>query len=93
MDEFIAVRVVKEEEAEEKETIKDLNIENLIVGLNKMYNLQNQILSEIKSNNILTQQLIQNIKDLRVTTNNVNSNVATTTEKVKAIFTEVKYNK
>ena len=72
-----------------EQTQEDIDI---IVGLNKLYNLQNQMLTEIKTQNILLRELTQQVKDTKVTVNNVNSNVATTTEKVKAIFTEVKYN-
>lgn len=72
-----------------EQTQEDIDI---IVGLNKLYNLQSQMLTEIKTQNILLKELTQQIKDTKVTVNNVNSNVATTTEKVKAIFTEVKYN-
>ena len=72
---------------------KQTSIDNLIVGLNSMYNLHNNILSEIKSQNELTRQLLQEIKCLKQTVNNINSTATTGTEKIKAIFTEVKYNR
>lgn len=69
------------------------NLEMLIVGCNQMYNVQRTILAEIKEQNLLIRDLIQLIRNQDATIKNLNSNLATNTEKVKAIFTEVKYNK
>lgn len=89
----VGVREVTIAENElQKGTSKQFNYEDLIVGLNSMYNLQNKILAEIKSQNEILRNLYGLKKSDDEILKNINSNLNSNTEKVKAIFTEIKYN-
>ena len=81
--------IFKEEEA--KETSPDT--ENMITGITATYNKANAILSEIKTQQALTKEQIRTEKEILEILKQINSLLNVNTEKVKAIFTEVKYNK
>lgn len=68
----------KVEDKEVEENTKDDKFDILLSGLNQMYKVQEAILEQIKQQNEILKQM--------------NSDVHSGTEKVKAIFTEVKYN-
>ena len=85
--------VMIDDEEPEKESKKQFNYDDLIVGLNSMYNLQNKILAEIKNQNEILRGLSSKKTQDSEMMKQINSNVNTATEKVKAIFTEIKYSK
>lgn len=80
---------------EEKQEAKPQDVEpsELIRTLAQMYNNQKETISEIKALKAQNQELITVLKGMAEMMKQINSNINTNTEKVKAIFTEVKYNK
>lgn len=75
---------------------KDLtlsNNEDVVVGINSTFNKVNEILAEIKVQQTLTREQINVEKQILEVLKQINTNLGVNTEKVKAIFTEVKYKK
>lgn len=85
--------IIKESEPEPKKEPKQFNFEDLIVGLNSLYNLENKILAEIKAQNEILRGLSAKKSQDSEMLKNINSNLNANTEKVKAIFTDIHYNK
>ena len=64
----------------------------IIPTMGQIYYNQKTMVDEIRNLQLQNIELIKVIKDMQEMMKQLNSNVNTTTEKVKAIFTEVKYN-
>ena len=83
--------LITEEKKEEKAPAE--SADGMVVAVNSLYNRVNMCLAEIKTQQTLTKEQITVEKQILEILKSVNSNLNTNTEKVKAIFTDVHYNK
>lgn len=67
-------------------------IEELIPSVNSIFNSEMTLIAEVKALKEQNKELITTLKGMQETMKSMNILLNTTTEKVKAIFTEVKYN-
>lgn len=86
-------KYLKKDEPEEKkpEPAKQIYNEDIVVGLNSLYNLLNTLLSEVKTTNSLLREVCRKSDTDHKMLETINSNTNKATEKITAIFTDVHY--